>query len=382
MLHTVTDGPVTFVALQRRARRRSAVLIIGTFTLLWLAVNLVTSPAHLRTEACADPTGELCETTFQPHLGVLIGTTLAVAAYLVVAHLFAGRAALALAGARRADGPEHRQLRNLVEELSIASGVTPPQVWVIDDPSPNAFATGRDERHAAVVFTTGLMATMSRRELSGVVAHELAHIRNRDIAITTLAVLTTATIAVLADVALRIAYLAGSSMRRSSRNSAGVGIAGAALAIALILYVVAVPAGLLLRAALSRQRETLADASAVQYTRDPSGLRSALEKLEADPTVPSRVSTATAHLWIEEPKPARRPQRALLGGWMDTHPPIADRIAILRRMEGIDPASRGPNDPIPGRVSTPAAGPAPGRGPGAGPGAGPAAPWAPPAPPR
>jgi hypothetical protein len=138
--------------------------------------------------------------------------------------------------------------------------------------------------------------------------------------------------------------------------------------------VVAVPAGLLLRAALSRQRETLADASAVQFTRDPSGLRSALEKLEADPTVPARVSTATAHLWIEEPKPARRPQRALLGGWMDTHPPIAERIAILRRMEGIDPAGRGPNDPIPGRVSAPAPGPVPGQGPGTGPGAS----WAPP----
>jgi heat shock protein HtpX len=295
---------------------------------------------------------------FNPLISVITG--IVVLLYIGVAYLASGRAALALAGAHLATGPEYAQLRNIVEEMSIASGTPVPKVYVVEDPSPNAFATGRNAEHAAVTVTTGLLTQLSRRELKGVVAHELAHIKNRDISITTLAVLTAGTIAVLADLSMRIAWYTMLTTRRSRSSKSGgaqVGIALAALALAFVLYIVALPAALLLRAAISRQRESLADASAVQYTRDPAGIRSALEKLEADTTSPTKVSAATAHMWIDEPKPAGRAQRRILSGLFDTHPPMAERISTLRQMEGLDPAARGPNDPWPGH--RPGAGPEP-----------------------
>jgi heat shock protein HtpX len=298
---------------------------------------------------------------FNPIISLIAGAV--VLLYIGVAYLASGRAALALAGAHLATGPEYAQLRNIVEEMSIASGTPMPKVYVVEDPSPNAFATGRNAEHAAVTVTTGLLTQLSRRELKGVVAHELAHIKNRDIAITTLAVLTAGTIAVLADLSMRIAWYTMLTTRRSRSSKSGgaqVGVALAALALAFVLYVLALPAALLLRAAISRQRESLADASAVQYTRDPAGIRSALEKLEADTTSPTKVSAATAHMWIDEPKPAGRPQRRILSGLFDTHPPMAERISTLRQMEGLDPAARGPNDPWPGH--RPGAGPEPAPG--------------------
>lgn len=333
-----------FFELQRQARRRTAFLLAGSFLILAVVASVLTVPFHLDSTNCrVDRFGEqVCDTTIGISWVTLVISTTVVALYMVVAYLASARAALALSGAREAVGEEYRQLRNVVEEMSIASGTPMPKVYVVDDPSPNAFATGRKPERAAVTVTTGLLRQLSRRELKGVVAHELAHIRNRDIAVTTIAVLTAGTIAVLADVAMRIAWISSMSGRRSSRNSGGFAILMFALAAALYLF--ALPAALLLRAALSRQRESLADVSAVQYTRDPSGIRSALEKLEADGTSPARVSTATAHMWIDEPKPAGRAQRRILTGLFDTHPPMAERIAILRRLEGIDPNGRGPND--------------------------------------
>jgi heat shock protein HtpX len=255
--------------------------------------------------------------------------------------MVSGKAALSLAGAKLADGPEYQRLRNVVEEMATAAGVPVPKTYVVDDPSPNAFATGRNPQHAAVTVTRGLLETMNRAELTGVVAHEIGHIKNRDISVTTLAVLTVGAIAVLADIAMRIALVVMATGRRGNSKEAGAraGIALIALLVSFVLYIFALPAALILRAALSRQRETLADASAVQYTRDPSGLRSALEKLEADTTSPALVSTATAHLWIDHPKPARAVQRGMLSGLLDTHPPIAQRIAILRQMEGLGPTT-------------------------------------------
>jgi heat shock protein HtpX len=355
----VTDRSETFFDLQRRARRRSWLLLTGSFVILWLAANIVTSPGHLGESSCrTDPvTGEqTCTPTLELNVPLLLVTAGLAAAYIAIAYRVSGRAALALSGAKRADGPEYAALRNVVEEMSIASGTPVPSVWVVDDPSPNAFATGRDPKHAAVAVTTGLLRQLSRRELKGVIAHEIAHIRNRDIAVTTLAVLTAATIAVIADVAMRFAWLAARSGGRRGRGGAQGGVAIAAIAIAAALYLFALPAALLLRAALSRQRETLADVSAVQYTRDPTGIRSALEKLEADTSSPQRVSAATAHMWIDEPKPLGRPQVPILSRLFDTHPPIAERITVLRQLEGIDPAGRGPNDlppppaPLPGRT--------------------------------
>lgn len=348
----VATAPETFFKVQSRARRNSVILLGGSFIILWLAASVVTFFAHTATADCRpSATGaEVCETVVRINYPWLVGVAVVVIAYLAIAMALSGRAALALAGAQPAEGPEYQQLRNVVEEMSVASGVPMPRVYVVNDPSPNAFATGLRPHQAAVTVTTGLMNQLSRRELKGVVAHELGHIANRDIAVTTIAVLTVGTIAAIADIAMRIAWytmMFGGRQRRS--NEAGVFAVGL-FAIALVLYVFALPAALLLRAAISRQREVLADASAVQYTRDPYGIRSALEKLEADGTSPQKVSVATAHMWIDEPKPAANNQRRILSGLYDSHPPIASRIAVLRRMEGIDPDERGPNDMLPFRV--------------------------------
>lgn len=348
----VATAPETFFKVQSRARRNSVILLGGSFIILWLAASVVTFFAHTAAEDCRpSATGaQVCETVVRINYPWLVGVAVVVIAYLAIAMALSGRAALALAGAQPADGPEYQQLRNVVEEMSVASGMPMPRVYVVNDPSPNAFATGLRPHQAAVTVTTGLMNQLSRRELKGVVAHELGHIANRDIAVTTIAVLTVGTIAAIADIAMRIAWytmMFGGRERRS--NEAGIFAVGL-FAIALVLYVFALPAALLLRAAISRQREVLADASAVQYTRDPYGIRSALEKLEADGTSPQKVSVATAHMWIDEPKPAASNQRRILSGLYDSHPPIASRIAVLRRMEGIDPDERGPNDMLPFRV--------------------------------
>lgn len=309
-------------------------LLSASFVLLWAVANLVAVPAHVR-ESCTWDGYESCRSEFFVNIEALLVTAVVVIVYLTIAYFASGRAALGLAGARRAEGEESAVLRNIVDEMSIAAGLPRPQVYVIDDPSPNAFATGRDSRHATVTVTTGLLEMMNRDELTGVVAHEVAHIKNRDIAVTTLAVLTAGVIAILADVSLRIGMVIASSGRsRGSKESGGVAAVGLALiALGFVLYVVALPAALVLRAALSRQRESLADVSAVQYTRNPSGLRSALEKLLADTTVPQRLSVATEHLWIDHPKPASRVQRGILSGILDTHPPLQNRIATLRALE-------------------------------------------------
>jgi heat shock protein HtpX len=330
---------LSFFGLQDRARRRSLALLVASFILLLVVANIVVFFLHIEDGSCSGVYGESCSSRFAFNEGVLLVTVGVVVAYLWLAYLVSGQAALSLAGAHRATGDEYQRLRNTVEEMAIAAGVPVPATYVVDDPSPNAFATGRNPAHAAVTVTTGLLATMNRAELTGVIAHEVGHIKNRDIAVTTFAVLTVGAIAVLADVALRIGMLlAVSGGRRSSKEGgARAAIVIIALFIGFVLYVIALPAALILRAALSRQRETLADASAVQYTRDPSGLRSALEKLEADTTVPQRVSTATAHMWIDHPKPASSVQKSVLSGLLDTHPPLQQRIAILRAMEGIEP---------------------------------------------
>jgi len=346
------SGAAGFVGEQRFNRRATVVILIGTFVLLVGVVNLLAL-------VVGGYTTNRCETVdygngyayrsctsaavFRP--GVLIGTAAAVVAYLVFAYLLSGRAALSLSHARPADGPEFAEVRDVVAQMAIAAGLPAPKVYVVDDPAPNAFATGRNPKHAAVTVTTGLLATMSHRELRGVIAHEMSHVRNRDIAVTTLAVLAVGVIAVLAQIALRIGLMARYTR---NRDAGAVGLAIALLG--LVLYLFAVPAGLLLKAALSRRREALADATAVELTREPAGLRSALEKLEADHTVLARPSPAVAHLWIESP--LERTEAGLsgsIGRLFNTHPPLADRIARLRDYEGLDPAGRGPNDPFPGR---------------------------------
>jgi len=213
-------------------------------------------------------------------------------------------------------------------------------VYVVHDPAPNAFATGRTPETAAVAATTGLLEKMDRAELEGVMAHEIAHIRNGDIRVMTVAVATAGAIALIADVFFRIVYwnvLTGSSSRR--RNDRNDGGTNAILILAAVVLAILAPlAASLLRAAVSRSREALADATAVELTRYPTGLRSALEKLDHDVTVVQHTSHATSHLWIESPDDHENKRG---GRWVNdlfsTHPPLSDRINLLRAMEGLPP---------------------------------------------
>lgn len=266
----------------------------------------------------------------------------------VVGYWSSDQLALRATGARPADPDQFRQLHNVVEEMALAAGVPKPRVYVVDDPAPNAFATGRDPQRAAVAVTTGLLEKMNRQELTGVVAHEMAHVRNLDIRVMTVAVATAGAIAIIADIFLRMLLLGGRSggRRRSSKND------GAFALIALVGFIVVVVlapiAASLLRAAVSRSRERLADASAVELTRDPSGIRRALEKLQSDVTVVRRTSHATSHLWIESPDDTEKGHRGSFFNRMyETHPPLAERIEVLRRMEGLVPTA----SPEPATVS-------------------------------
>jgi heat shock protein HtpX len=335
----------------RRNRWRSLAMLAGVFVVLFIVVNAVIYALGGYTDQVCDTTAgfgryaqETCvgQATFRPT--VFLGVIVAVVAYLVVAYLWSGRAALALAHAQPADPTQHRVLYDVVEEMAIAAGIPAPSVWIVDDPAPNAFASGRDPRHASITVTTGLLDVMSRRELEGVVAHETSHIANHDIAVSTLAVLAVGLVVVVADIAIRIGFFGG--VGRRGRDSGGLDVI---LLLSLLLYLIAIPAALLLKAALSRRREAMADETGVRLTREPSGLRSALEKLEASSHAMVHPSHAMAHLWIESPLP--RDDQESAQGWLarafDTHPPIADRIAQLRAYEGLDPAGRGPNDPRP-----------------------------------
>ncbi len=259
---------------------------------------------------------------------------------IAVAFLFAGGAAfasywksdsvaLAMAKAHPADPAQYARLHNLVEGLCIASGLPKPRLYVVDDPAPNAFATGRDPQHAAVAVTTGLLERMNRVELEGVIAHELSHVKNYDILVMTLAVTMVGMVAMLADIGMRMMWFGGGRRNRDSNGG------GAIVAIVAIVFMIVAPiAARALQAAVGRKRESLADVSAVEMTRYPPGLISALEKLRDDQAVVRSASRATAHLWIEEPvqRIEGDSPKQKLAGLFNTHPPLEERIAALREL--------------------------------------------------
>jgi heat shock protein HtpX len=239
--------------------------------------------------------------------------------------------ALAVSRAHPADPAQYRRLYNLVEGLTIASGLPMPRIYIVDDPAPNAFATGRNPRHAAIAVTTGLLEKMNRVELEGVLAHELSHVKNYDILVSTIAVTLVGAVALLSDIAFRTMYWNGGRVSREGDRENN----NNPLAIFGLLFVMLAPVvAWAMQAAISRRRESLADASAVQMTRYPPGLVSALEKLLADTTVTHSASKATAHLWIEQPMSGVG-DRGRFGGFnrlFDTHPPLEERIAALREL--------------------------------------------------
>ena len=234
---------------------------------------------------------------------------------------FSDQQVLSMTGARVAKREEFFDFYTVTENLSITAGIPMPKLYVIADPSPNAFSTGRDEKHAVVCATTGLLAMMTRPELEGVIAHELSHIRNRDILLMTSAVVLAGFVAIVADIFLRVSLFGG--MRgRDDRSGAGVIL----LVFSIVAIILAPLAAQLIELAISRRREYLADASGALLTRYPEGLASALQKISNSPAM-ARPSHATAHLFIGDPfgpKPT---------DWIDklfsTHPPTALRIKAL-----------------------------------------------------
>jgi heat shock protein HtpX len=272
-------------------------------------------------------------------VGVIAGLAAAMA-LTFASYASSDKIALSATRAREADPIQFAQLHNLVEQMALAAGIPKPKVYVVHDPAPNAFATGKGPTSASVAVTTGLLEKMNRDELEGVLAHELAHIRNYDIRVMTVAVATAGSVAVITDVFWRLMFFGAVGRRRGNDNERG----GNPLAlIALVVVAIFAPiAAALLKAAISRKREALADASAVAFTRYPTGLRRALEKLDADSTVVQHVSHATSHLWIESPDDRENDKSsAKLNEMFNTHPPLRERINILRAMEGL-PEYRGP----------------------------------------
>jgi len=267
--------------------------------------------------------------------GSLIGVLVAFVIWLVMttSAWYAGdRFVLGVSSAKRIEHKDYPQLFNVVEEMAVASGMPMPKVYLIDDTAPNAFATGRTPETASIAVTTGLAEKLNRDELQGVVAHEMGHIRNRDILFMTLAGVLVGTIVLLCDFFLRYMwYFGGRGRRGSSRRSSGKGGQNPAMiAIVIVTVILALLAPLfarLLYMAISRRREYLADATAVELTRYPPGLASALEKISGDQEVLEVANRATAHLYIVNPiKPFEERYRK----FTSTHPPIKERVSILR----------------------------------------------------
>ena len=227
-----------------------------------------------------------------------------------------------MTGARIIQESDNPNLFNLIHEVTIASGLPMPKVAIVVDSAPNAFATGRDPDHALIAFTTGILEVMDRDQLQGVVAHEMSHVANRDTLVSAIAATTAGAIALLSDFLMRMMWFGG---RRDDRDSNSNPIA---LVISLVVMILAPLAALLLRSAISRRRESLADATAVSFTRNPAGLRSALEVLASDSTVVKARSNAVAHVWIESPLDSSSVSKLFA-----THPPLQERIATLRAME-------------------------------------------------
>ena len=250
--------------------------------------------------------------------GIFIGTVVGSLIYVAIQYFAASGQAVALAGGRQITKADDPRLYRTVENLAITNGMPMPKVYIIDDPAPNAFATGRDPEHAIVAATTGLLAIMDNAELEGVMAHELGHVKNYDIRVSTIVFGLVVAIGFLADVLLRMSFFGGGNRNNNSGGNPVMLILGIA---AMILAPLAAS---LVQAAVSREREYLADATGAMTTRHPDALASALQKLGEYGRPMKRQNTSMAHLWISDPtKPG------VIDRLFSTHPPLQERIARL-----------------------------------------------------
>ena len=308
----------TFHELIAANRRRSGLLIAG-FLMLFTG-TLYVFGVFL---AGDDPRAGIIPAA----LGLVGGGLVALLSYY-----FGSNAVLAMSGAKQIQKSDDPQLWNVVEEMSIAAGLPMPAIYKINDTALNAFATGRDPQHAAVAITTGLRERLTRSELQGVLAHEMSHVKNYDIRFSMLLAVMVGVLVLVADTFRRWLWWGGGGRRKSRRDSEGAGGATAIIAVvAILLSIVAPLLARLIQLAASREREYLADASAVELTREPEGLASALEKLGGDQEVLEVANRATQHLYIVNPFKSfeKRAQ-----GVFSTHPPLVDRIARIRALGG------------------------------------------------
>jgi heat shock protein HtpX len=269
-------------------------------------------------------------------MGVLLGLPYPFAPVLIIPFLIvalvsyysSSRVALAISQAREVSKDDEPELFRTVENLCIGAGLPMPKVYVIEDGSPNAFATGRDPEHAAIAVTRGLLKKLDKLELEGVIAHELSHVGNYDIRVMTIVVVLVGLSALMADFALRLTFY-GAGRRSSNRGRNGGAAVAIIYAVALIAVILTPIAAQFIRFAVSRQREYLADASGALLCRNPDALARALEKISADPDPLEVANKATAHLYINNPL---REHKSFLNSMFATHPPIEERVRLLRAM--------------------------------------------------
>jgi heat shock protein HtpX len=288
-------------------------------------------------------TGEPAAALPSTAIAIVVGLVASLFSYYLGASLV-----LTVSGAKEVTAQTHPQLINVVQEMALAANVPMPKVYLIDDTAPNAFATGRDPKHASVAITVGLLQKLDREELQGVMAHELSHVRNYDIRFSLMVGVLVGSIALLADFFLRFSFWGGG--RRGSRDrEGGGGLQVVIFLVAIVLAILAPIVARMVQLAISRQREYLADASGVELTRNPVGLQSALAKIALDQEPLEVANRATQHLYFENPiKHADRRSSAMFS----THPPVVDRINRLRSLGGMAPVAS-PEDAL-GIQRTPA----------------------------
>jgi heat shock protein HtpX len=290
-----------------RNKRNSVIVIIG-FLLVWLLAGVLV--------------GGIAYGNSGAIVGAILLLLLGVGAAMF-SYYFGSATVLAAVGAQEADPHQYQQLYNIVQTLTIGSGLPMPKVYVMDDPSPNAFATGRDPNHAAVTVTTGLLQMMNREELEGVLAHEMSHIKNFDVRL--LLVVTT----MIGLAALIASVWWNGAFRIRSRDDRAVLVV---FAIGIIFTLIAFLVGPLMQLALSRQRESLADVSGVELTRNPAGLISALKKIAQNDKPPEKFNHAVAAMMIDNPN---EHHGSFFNHLFDTHPPIEERIAALEKIASV-----------------------------------------------
>ena len=255
--------------------------------------------------------------------GILVFAVLFSVIMSFTSYWFSDKIVIATTGAKEATREVAPELHNIVENLAITAGLPKPRVYIVDSPQPNAFATGRDPEHAVVAVTTGILKLLNRTELEGVLAHELSHVGNRDMLVSTVAVVLVGFLQLLADMFLRSMWWGGG---RDRDNRSG----GILLLVGIVLAILAPIAATLMQLAISRKREFLADASGALLTRYPEGLASALEKLAQDHTPMRQANHAMAHLWLDDPYQGKEKKTSFLTTLFMTHPPLEERIKRLR----------------------------------------------------